>query len=436
MLHDDLKKLNKYPFHMPGHKRNFDFGIDGSGIDITEINGFDNLHSPHGSILEIEQKLSALYGSEKSFMLINGSTVGLLASIFAVTEQKDKIIISRNCHKSVYNACFLRELDVVYIEPEFNEENGFYTEMKQSAIDKALMDNPDAKAVVVTSPTYEGYISNIHSDIPLIIDAAHGAHFGFGKFPEYPKGDIVVSSLHKTLPSLTQTAVLNVYNNVFTQKIKKYLDIFQTTSPSYVLMNSVSKCIAFLEHSVDAFNKYDALLDSFYETKLNNLEMITTDDRSKIVVSTAKSNINGHQLADRLRENYSIECEMESVNYIILMSSVADTKEAFSALSNALIEIDKTLKICKKNIIKKPNLPMKICNSFEVKTAEKMLLKNASGKISAEYVYAYPPDIPILVPGEEITEELLSNIAGMLENKINVISDSNLLPSYILTKAD
>lgn len=436
MLHDDLKKLKKYPFHMPGHKRNFNFDIDGSEIDITEINGFDNLHSPGGSILEIEQKLSALYGSEKSFMLVNGSTVGLLASIFAVTEQKDKIIISRNCHKSVYNACFLRELDVVYIEPAFNERNGFYTKIKQSAIDKIIMDNPDAKAVVITSPTYEGYVSNIHSDIPLIIDAAHGAHFGFGKFPEYPKGDIVVSSLHKTLPSLTQTAVLNIYNNHFIEKIRMYLDIFQTTSPSYVLMNSVSKCVVFLENYRDAFKKYNALLDMFYKTRLDNLEFVQTDDKGKIVVSTAKSNINGHQLADRLRTHFSIECEMESVNYIILMSSVADTKEAFYALSSALVKTDSTLKKREMNIIKKPTIPPKAFNSFEIKKAEKMQFKNANGKVSAEYVYAYPPDIPILVPGEVITERIISSISEMLENKINIISDSNLLPSYILTKAD
>ncbi len=436
MLHDDLKKLNKYPFHMPGHKRNKAFDINAGEIDITEISGFDNLHSPSGSILEIEQKLSSLYKSMKSFMLVNGSTVGLLASVFAVTEQKDKIIIARNCHKSVYNACFLRELDVVYIEPEFNEKNGFYTEMKQSAVDKAVKDNPDAKAVVVTSPTYEGYASNIHSDIPLIIDAAHGAHFGFGKFPEYPKGDIVVSSLHKTLPSLTQTAVLNVYNSVLTEKVRMYLDIFQTTSPSYVLMNSVSKCVCFLEEAEAAFKEYDALLDAFYKTKLNNLKFVKTDDRGKIVVSTAKSNINGHMLADKLRTDFSIECEMESLNYIILMSSVADTKEAFDMLSDALIKTDSTLKKEKENIIKKPSLPKKVFNSFEIKKTEKVSLKKSSGRISAEYVYAYPPDIPIIVKGEEITEEMISNIIEMYSNDIYIASDSNLLPSYILTKAD
>ncbi|MDE5996165.1 MAG: aminotransferase class I/II-fold pyridoxal phosphate-dependent enzyme, partial [Eubacterium sp.] len=383
MLHDDLKKLNKYPFHMPGHKRNPDFNIDGSEIDITEIKGFDNLHSPSGSIFEIEQKLSSLYNSEKTFMLVNGSTVGLLASIFAVTEQKDKIIIARNCHKSVYNACFLRELDVVYIEPEYNEENGFYIEIKQCEIDKAIQNNPDAKAVVLTSPTYEGCVSDVYADIPIIIDSAHGAHFGFGSFPVYPNGDIVVSSLHKTLPSLTQTAILNVYNNALIDKVKMYFDIFQTTSPSYVLMNSVSKCVAFLENSKKAFEEYEAMLNDFYQIKLSHLEFIKTDDKGKIIISTAKCNINGHQLADMLREKHSIECEMESINYIILMTSVADTKDAFAVLKNALVEIDKTLVKSSINIIKKPAIPKKICSSFEIKKTEKTLLENANGKVSA-----------------------------------------------------
>lgn len=436
MLHDDLKKLNKYPFHMPGHKRNTSFDIAASEIDITEISGFDNLHSPGGSILEIEQRLSSLYKSLKSFMLVNGSTVGLLASVFAVTEQKDKIIIARNCHKSVYNACFLRELDVVYVEPEFNEKNGFYTEVKQGAVDKAIKDNPDAKAVIITSPTYEGYTSNVHSDIPLIIDAAHGAHFGFGKFPEYPKGDIVVSSLHKTLPSLTQTAVLNVYSSTLTEKVRMYLDIFQTTSPSYVLMNSVSKCVCFLEKAETAFERFDALLDEFYKTRLENLEFVQTDDRGKIVVSTAKSNINGHTLAEKLRTDFSIECEMESLNYIILMSSVADTEEAFEMLSNALIKTDSALEKRKESIIKKPAVPKKMFNSFEIKKTERVFLEKANGRISAEYVYAYPPDIPIIVKGEEITEEMVSNIIEMCSNGIYIASDSNLLPTYILTKAD
>ena len=308
--------------------------------------------------------------------------------------------------------------------------------MTQSEIDKAIQVCSDAAAIVITSPTYEGNISNIKAGIPIITDCAHGAHFGFANFPSYPETDIVVSSLHKTLPSLTQTAVLNIYNKEFIKKVEMYLDIFQTTSPSYVLMNSVSKCVEFLKNSENAFNSYSILLDKFYSTKLDNLEFIKTDDCGKIIVSTATCNINGHQLAETLRNKYQIECEMESINYIILMSSVADNGSAFSALSEALKDIDVNLLKCEAKTISKPVIPKKICNSFEIDKAEKTSFEDAYGKTAAEYVYAYPPDIPILVPGEEISAEMIDEIKNMLINGINIISDSKLLPSYILTKAN
>lgn len=436
MLHDDLKKLNRYPFHMPGHKRNSSFDIIGSDIDITEIHGFDNLHSPGGTIMQIEKKLAALYRGEYSFMLVNGSTVGILAALFAVTKRGDKIIIARNCHKSVYNACFLRELNIVYIEPEYNSENGFYTKINQHRIDEVIKKHPDAAAAVITSPTYEGYISDIRADIPLIIDAAHGAHFGFGSFPEYPKADIVISSLHKTLPSLTQTAVANIYNKAFIKKVKTYLDIFETSSPSYVLMNSVSKCAAFLENSENCFQEYERLLDAFYRTDLKHLKFIHSDDKGKIIISTAKCNINGTELADMLRSDYSIECEMASLHYIILMTSVADKASAFSALAAALKEIDSKLSPCKKDVLSKLAVPQEICSIKEFFNSEKTELACSAGKISAEYVYAYPPDIPLIVPGETISSEFQTVIQKMLKSGIHIISDSELLPSYILTKAD
>ena len=436
MLHDDLKKLDRCPFHMPGHKRSADFGIVGSEIDITEIDGFDNLHCARGSILEIENSLSRLYRSRRSFMLVNGSTVGILAAIFAVTERGDEIIIARNCHKSVYNACFLRELDVTYIEPEYDCENGYYTEIKQSIVDEAIKNHPNAKAIVITSPTYEGNASRISSPIPLIVDAAHGAHFGFGNFPDYPKGDIVISSLHKTLPSLTQTAVLNLYNEKFTDKVEQYLDIFETSSPSYVLMNSVSKCVEFLQNSKSTFAEYERNLNSFYETKLKNLRFKIGDDKGKIVVSTASCNLSGAELADILRKEFTIESEMASLNYVILMSSVADGAKAFEMLGKALTIIDGRLSFCAPKKVPKLSVPRKLCKSCDMKNTVQTPLSEAAGKISGEYVFAYPPDIPIIVPGELIDESIICNINEMLKNKINIISDSNLLPLYILTKAD
>ena len=436
MLHDDLKKLDRYPFHMPGHKRNGDFGITGSEIDITEIDGFDNLHCASGSILEIENALSALYHSLRSFMLVNGSTVGILAAIFSVTERGDEIIIARNCHKSIYNACFLRELDVTYIEPEYDCENGYYTEIKQNTIDEAIKAHPNAKAVVITSPTYEGNISTVTADIPLIIDAAHGAHFGFGNFPDYPKGDIVISSLHKTLPSLTQTAVLNIYNKNYINNVKRYLEIFETSSPSYVLMNSVSKCVEFLLNSENAFTEYERKLSKFYETKLNNLHFKIGNDKGKIIVSTANSNISGTELADLLRNEFAIECEMASLNYVILMTSVADQAEAYEMLSNALMAIDGRLTKCDAQIIAKPPVSQKLCKSSDIKNTDKTPLSEAPGKICGEFVYAYPPDIPIIIPGELIDADIINSIDEILKKKINIISDSNLLPHYILTKAN
>ncbi len=436
MLHNDLDKLNKYPFHMPGHKRNKKFGIVGSDIDITEIEGFDNLHSATGAIKEIEDNLSKIYNSVRSFMLINGSTVGLISAIFALTEQNDKIIIARNCHKSVYNACFLRELNVVYIEPNYNDVEGYYTSLSQNEVDKIINNHPDAKAVVITSPTYEGNISDIQCELPLIIDCAHGAHFGFGNFPKYPKADIVVSSLHKTLPCLTQTAVLNVYNSKYINEVKKYISIFETSSPSYVLMNSVSKCIEILNSNEDLFDIYEKNLTEFYNIKLKNLDIKIGDDKGKIVISTANTNISGIELSKILREKYNIECEMASVNYIILMTSIADSKKCFELLKNALEEIDKILAKVEIKKIQKPILPKNIFKSSEVKTTDECLLSNSVGKICGEYVYAYPPDIPIIVPGEVITNEIISSVNRMISTGVNVISDSNLLPTRILTKSD
>lgn len=436
MLHDDLKKLNKYPFHMPGHKRNNDFDITASDIDITEIKGFDNLHSPASSILEIENSLAEIYKAEKSFMLINGSTVGILAAILTATNRNDTVIIARNCHQSVYNTCLLNELNTVYIEPEYDETGGFYKEIKQCTIDKALKKYPNASAVIITSPTYEGYASNVNSSVPLIIDAAHGAHFGFSKFPEYPKADIVISSLHKTLPALTQTAVINVYNKKYIHKVKKYLDILQTSSPSYVLMNSVSKCVEILNTKSYLFDDLYKNLIDFYNIKLKKLKLIKTSDLSKITISTAEADINGNQLAEILRSDYAIECEMASINYIILMSSIGDSKEAFCILKNTLLKIDSKINNSAVKKIKKPALPVKKYNQYEITDTVKTAFKDAVGLICAENIFAYPPDIPIICKGEIIDNDFAQYISYCFENNINIISESNLLPRFILTKAD
>ena len=155
ILEDKLKELDTYPFHMPGHKRNKKFGITGSEIDITEIDGFDNLHCPRGVIADIEKDLKKIYKSKKSLISVNGSSMGIMSAIFAVCNRNDKIIVARNCHKSVFNACMLLELKIIYIEPDYDSTNGYYMRLSQEAADRTVRENPDAKAMIITSPTYE-----------------------------------------------------------------------------------------------------------------------------------------------------------------------------------------------------------------------------------------------------------------------------------------
>lgn len=167
-----LAHLERYPFHMPGHKRNPDFGLPGAEIDITEIDGYDDLHAPTGVLARLQADLAALYGAGASFLSVNGSTCCILATISALCKPRDEILIARNCHKAVYNACFLNRLQVHYVEAEFDPTTGFYTRVTQAALDEALAAHPEVAAVVVTSPTYEGYISRLHCSVPLVVDAA------------------------------------------------------------------------------------------------------------------------------------------------------------------------------------------------------------------------------------------------------------------------
>lgn len=433
-LEDKLKELGTYPFHMPGHKRNKKFGITGSEIDITEIDGFDNLHCPKGVIADIEKDLEKIYKSKKSLISVNGSSMGIMSAIFAVCNRGDKIIVARNCHKSVFNACMLLELKIIYIEPDYDSTNGYYMRLSQETADKAVKENPDAKAMIITSPTYEGFISEIECDIPLIIDAAHGAHLGLGYFPKYPSGDIVISSLHKTLPALTQTAVINIYNDALTSRVKRYNDIFQTTSPSYVLMNSISICADYvLKNRRDFCVFYENLCD-LRLADTNNLRIMYTDDISKIIVSTAGTDISGNDLADILRDKYKIEVEAYYKTYVLLMTSVADEKEKLEYLKKALEEIDEGL-ICKyEKLIKKPPCPDKAMQIKIDDEGDETEIEESVGKISNEFVYAYPPDIPIIVPNEIISKEAIEYIKESVQNGVNIISDSTLIPNKILTK--
>ena len=382
----------------------------------------------------LEKDISELFQYKKSIISVNGSTCGILSAICAVCSKGDKIIVARNCHKSVYNACFLQELDVVYIEPAFNNELGVYTKISQAAADKIINENRDAKAIVITSPTYEGFISNIKCDIPLIIDSAHGAHFGFADWmPDRAHGDIVIQSLHKTLPCLTQTAVVHINNEKYFDKVKMYMDIFESSSPSYILLNSIDKCVDFLKNSKNHFSRYKTLLDDFYSkaAELKNITIHKNDDITRLIISA--TGYSGVELSAHLRKN-GIEVEGATLSFVILISTAADTQYGFDLLYNALCNLE--IRAISKSFAAKLSTPEKICKASEVKNTVETQLACSVHKICGEYVFAYPPGIPIIVPGEKITQEIIDSILLCIEKGVNIISDSNLLPNSILTKSN
>ena len=444
---DQYSKSNMYPFHMPGHKRMLGGCYE---IDMTEVDGVDDLHDPDGVIAAEQEKLARLYKAKKSFMLVGGSTVGNLSAIYSCCNEDDLILIQRNSHKSVYNGAILRHLRVGYIYPQV-DDNGIYQAVTLEEIMESVEKEGEPKAIVLTSPTYEGFHCNLPKiweyckaqGILLIVDQAHGAHLGFNELFQgqgVEHSDITIQSLHKTLPCLTQTAALHVSSDrVDEAKVRQALDIFETSSPSYVLMNSISGCLEILENPEDYFEKYVDNLQDFYQVRgqLNHLsipyESAEIKDPGKIVILTGATNITGVELAQILREKYEIETELSSFSYVLAMTSIMDTKEGFDRLKKALVEIDEALT---DGSTKAPMIAISSAKAMEPWQAKangsiQMPLEESKGKVSADMVCLYPPGAPVIVPGEIIDSQALELIGQAKEASIHVTGINNGVISVV-----
>jgi len=499
-LYDKLTEYSKsdnYPFHMPGHKRQGDMG-NVFDIDITEIDGFDNMHNPEDIIKSVLDEISAFYESDRTYFLVNGSTGGILAAISSVVKKGGKILVARNCHKSVYNAIYLNELMPVYVYPDMvfdgkskaNIINGGISPM---VIEENLRSDNGLQAVVITSPTYEGIVSDVKEianichkyNVPLIVDEAHGAHFDMHDY--FPKSalsmgaDIVVQSLHKTLPSMTQTGLLHVKSKLVEKKnLEKFLSIYQTSSPSYVFMSSIERCLdEIMKYGDLYFEKYVEMVESFRKDcrKFTHIKLLDSRikgsgnifdmDRTRIVIFSVGGKLTGKELYNRLVYRYHIQMEMAAPGYVIAITSVKDTKEGFSRLFDALTEIDREMRIGKNlskatkayalenyggkskaysaNSVRGEESPevratdsekdeTKLIEEYsdikavvydriseiDNKETEYIGLANAVGKISADFVYIYPPGIPMVAPGEMINKSMVAVIENYLDCGFNV----------------
>ena len=475
----EYAKTPAYPFHMPGHKRIMNpmnaaaaedalaGDTDDSsaakthflgvyGIDITEIDGFDNLHDPQ-EILKTEMDRAAnLWGARKTWFSVNGSTCAILAAISAAAAKGGRIHIERGCHMSVYHAAYLRELSLSYIDPNSEEA-------------QAVSEIPEGTdAVVITSPSYEGAVRDIQlwanaaheKGALLIVDEAHGAHLGF--HPYFPEAavrlgaDLVAQSTHKTLPAMTQTALLHAASDrIDTRKVDFFFDIYETSSPSYVLMASITAAVHLLEgQRQELFTDYARKLAKV-RARLSSLTHFSLDgesmadisgegrkrfDPGKLVIRIKHpgrrylyegSDIcpDGPWLYELLRPNYHLQMEMRAPDYVLAMTSIADTDEGFDRLACAMEEIDRALTVTDDEVRAEeaagagsalPACKMPLFEACEMKS-ELVPLGQAAGRIATDFVILYPPDAPLIVPGEEFSEELIRIIISYRERGFQII---------------
>ncbi|MDO4292827.1 MAG: PLP-dependent transferase [Eubacteriales bacterium] len=430
-----------YPYHMPGHKRRT---TPFSRTDITEIEGFDNLHAPEGLLRRAQERMAALYGADRCYYSVNGSTAGLLTAISAAVPEGGRLLMARNCHRAVYHGAYLRRLKTSYIYPGTLPPLQLAAAVTPGQVERALEEHPDAEAVLITSPTYDGIVSDVgaiaelvhQKGLPLIVDAAHGAHFGLHPdFPESPVrlgADLTVVSLHKTMPCLTQTALLlERGGRIDPERLRLFESIYQTSSPSYLLMASMDDCCAAVEEKgVCLWRNFFRDREEFLERcrGLKRLRVLTAGtypgpeevqnsgfsdflmDPGKILIETSKMCLTGRQFYDILLERYHLQMEMAAGDSVTAIMTCCDTREGWTRLADALWELDGQPfgGIQKKAELSyaSPRLEAAATLSEALDAPkERRALSEAVGSISGGFINLYPPGIPIVAPGERISRE-------------------------------
>ena len=467
-----------YPFHMPGHKRMpgpMDCFVNPCTVDITEIDGFDNLHHPEGILRDSMDWAAALYGADQTYYLINGSTSGILAAVCGAVPRGGRILVSRNCHKSVYHGICLNQLKASYVYPQEIEGLGIQGGITAEDVDRMLKRYMDTQAVLIVCPTYDGIVSDIEAiaqivhraGLPLIVDEAHGAHFRYdAMFPPSALdlgADVVIQSVHKTLPSLTQTALLHIKCNrpdggcyADRERIDRYLHMVQSSSPSYVLMASIENSIFQMEHM--DMTSYGRQLHKLRTRlgQMRHLRLVDTGiigqagirdlDISKVVVSTRGTHLasgedgdtgfTGARLDHILRREYHLEMEMCGADYVTAITTAMDSAHGLERLEDALTRIDGCLasggwdarrengkgpvtgtddKSGGEDMHRGSVYSMRCDTAMSMgeamdRTMKSVGLEDSAGCISGEFVYIYPPGIPIVAPGEWISRPILEVI--------------------------
>lgn len=439
----EFKETNPVSFHVPGHKNGMLSGLPAGlrsalSYDFTELNGLDDLHQPNGVIEEAERKLTTLYDADKSFFLVNGSTVGNLAMIYATCREGEIVIVQRNAHKSIFNAIELTGARPVFITPEWDHDTKIAGAVTAMQIREALGTYPEAKAVILTYPTYYGttgdeleeIISICHERcIPVLVDEAHGAHFVIGG--PFPKSaltmgaDIVVHSAHKTLPAMTMASFLHVKSKFISiEKVAHYLQMLQSSSPSYLLMASLDDARAyaesFTEEDMESFlSSRDKMIERLND--IPTLLLIEPDDSLKLILRV--NGYSGFALQKSLEEQ-GIYAELADPYQVLFILPLAK-QEHHNLIEEIARKIAYAVK-CLENeqrkadeldspvFINKISLPCYTARELEHLRVNWVHYEIAIGMVAAGSIIPYPPGIPLLLAGERVTEEHIQLLAELV----------------------
>ena len=475
-------------FHMPGHK--LAKGIPQEltqnllQLDVTEVEGTDNLHYPEGIIKQAEELAAKAFGADKTFFLVNGSTCGIQAAIMSVCARGQKIIISRDSHKSVVSGLILSGAEPIFVYPEYNCEFGITEAISAKSIEKSLLENPDAVAVLITRPNYYGICSDIeeissivhsHNKL-LIVDEAHGAHLVFNS--QLPPSalqhgaDICIQSAHKTLPAVTQGAYLHVKGNrIDLERLKFNLTMLQTSSPSYIIMSYLDIARELMDTEGKA--RLDALIDNVewfkheienYDTykvlskkHIGNMDLKASHDTTRLVISVSRLGISGYYAEKILREKFMTQVEMADNENLVFITTIADNHETFTRLlevmkglaemnfqtdfvrTNQQSDISESASVYSGDVSHAEKF---IYNGLSMKKLpyeayaaqkEELPLEKGKGRICAEIVTPYPPGIPILYPGEIIEQHQIQYIMSIIKagGKVNGIGEDKSIQVII-----
>lgn len=453
--------VNKEPlsFHVPGHKNGMHSFISELELpnllhfDVTELNGLDDLHYPTEVIKEAEKYLSAVYGADESFFLVNGSTVGNLASILALCAENDEVLVQRNCHKSVFHGLSLAGAKPIFLPLDIDQELGLPLGVNNEKSCEIIQKHPNAKAVILTNPNYYGMSQDLvgiinlaHTmGIPVLIDEAHGAHFTIGE--PFPKdslsmgADIVIQSAHKTLPAMTMGSYLHIKSSIISiEKIREMLRMLQSSSPSYPIMASLDYSRSFVESfTTEKVKTLQNNIHSFINQirELPNLQVVKTKDKLyqqdilKLILKSTQGHT-GKQLQSIFEEE-GIFIELSDWAHVLLILPLdermdySEPLKRIKKVSNKLTKVENKLPY-----MTVPNFDSSVSNSYtSLKRKQKRVINliDAKGEISAENIVPYPPGVPILLQGETITKEHIEYITEIYHYGLTV---HNLLENETL----